>query len=250
MIGGYCVSMKAQLDDSKSPRERQFMLRGMFSGKRWFLSLLLFAVFFAPLKLDFFRVPIHRDFWAAAFAFFFCVYWMVIFAWHTRRRQQIQIEDNTFVEAEWTMPRKVTDAAADSVGAKSKDKLKWVKFLAGAIVWAVWVMTRQEWKQHLGHALLWAALVALLLFRGFLGWRNSPRFQSLRSGWLVIFPVSIGLMTLFLFNRQQYLARAGSDVSYIVSPAEVVTFNLVVTLAYASLVGILVWKRKKLVKLN
>jgi hypothetical protein len=54
----------------------------------------------------------------------------------------------------------------------------------------------------------------------------------------------MGLMTLFFFNRQQYLAQAGLDVSHIVSPAEVFAFNLVVVLAYAAFVGILVWKRK------
>ncbi|MGD0745678.1 MAG: sigma-70 family RNA polymerase sigma factor [Verrucomicrobiota bacterium] len=244
MIGGYCVSMKAQLDDSKSPRERQFMLRGMFSGKRWFLSLLLFAVFFAALKLGFFRVPIHRDFWAAAFAFFVCVYGMLTFDWHTRRRQQIQIEDNTYVEAEWTMPRKITDATADSVGAKSKDRFKVVRFMALSIVMAAWVLTRESWKQHWGHAVLMTTLFVLALFRFILAWRNRPRFQSLRSSWFVYFPVLMGLTTLFFFNRQQYLARAGSDVSHIVSPAEVFTFNLLVVLAYAVFIGILVWKRK------
>ena len=54
----------------------------------------------------------------------------------------------------------------------------------------------------------------------------------------------MGLMTLFFFNRHQYLARAGQDVSSIASPAEVLAFNLVVVLAYAVFVGILVWRRK------
>ena len=70
-------------------------------------------------------------------------------------------------------------------------------------------------------------------------------FPILRSGWIIItFPVLMGLMTLFFFNRQQYLAQAGSDVSHTVSPAEVFAFNLVVVLAYAVFAGLLVWKRK------
>jgi hypothetical protein len=54
----------------------------------------------------------------------------------------------------------------------------------------------------------------------------------------------MGLATLFSFNFHQYQARAGSDASTIASPAEVLTFNLAVVLAYAAFVGILVWKRK------
>jgi len=242
MFGGAYVSLRAQADDSKSPRERQFMLQVF--GKRTLLSLLLFAVFFTALKLDFFRVPIHRDFWTAAFLFFTCVYGVMVFAWHSRRRQQIQIEDNTFVEAEWTMPRKVTDAAGDAVDTKSKDRLKAVKFMALGIGMTVWVMTQEEWKQHLGHAALITAYFALALIWSFFQWRNRPSYPSLRSGWFVVFPVLIGLMTLFFFNRQQYLAQAGSDVSSIASPAVVVSFNLAVVLVYAVFFGILAWKRK------
>jgi Ca2+/Na+ antiporter len=243
MLGGAYVSFKAHFDDAKSPRERQFMLRRMF-GKRQLLSLLLLAVFFAAMKLDFFWVPIHFDFFAAAFTFFICVYMVMVFAWHSRRRQQIQIEDNTFVEAEWTRPRKVTDATGDSVGTKSKDRLKTVRFMALGIGVAVFAITQESWKQNLGHAVLMTALFALVLSRGFLAWRNRPRYQSLRSGGIITFPVLAGLMTLFFFNRQQYWAQAGSDVSNIASPTVVIVFNLVVVLAYAAFIGILAWKRK------
>ena len=242
MLGGAYVSLRAQADDSKSPRERQFMLQVF--GKRTLASLLLFATFFAVMKLDFFRAPIRFDLLMAAFGFFISVYAVIVFAWHTRRRQQIQMEDNTFVEAEWTIPRKVTDSTTDSVGTKSKDRLKAVKFMALGIGMTVWVMTQEEWKQHLGHAALITAYFALALIWSFFQWRNRPRYPSPRSGWFVVFPVLIGLMTLFFFNRQQYLAQAGSDVSSIASPVVVVSFNLVVMLVYGVFIGILVWKRK------
>ena len=242
MIGGAYVSFRAQADDTKSPRERQFMIQVF--GKRTLLSLLFFAAFFAAMKLDFFRAPIRFDFLMAAFAFFLCVYAVMVFAWHSRRRQQIQMEDNTFVEAEWTMPRKVTDAAGDAVDTKSKDKLKAVKFMALGIGMTAWVMTQEEWKQHLGHAALITAYFALVLIWSFFQWRNRPRYPSLRSGWIITFPVLAGLMTLFFFNRQQYLARAGQDISSIASPAVIVSFNLAVILVYAAFVGILVWRRK------
>jgi RNA polymerase sigma factor (sigma-70 family) len=242
MLGSAYVSFRAQADDSKSPRERQFMFQVF--GKRTLLSLFLLAVFFAPLKLEFFHAPIHFEFWAAAFVFFFCVYSAIVLAWHSRRRQQIQIEDGTFVEAEWTMPRKVTGSAPDSVVAKSKDRLKVVRFMAFGIVMALWVISQESWKQHLWHAVLITAFFTLSLFRGFLAWQNRPRYQSLRSGWMIIFPVLAGLMTLFFFNRQQYLAQAGSEISRVASPTTIIIFNLAVILAYAVFVGILVWKRK------
>jgi RNA polymerase sigma factor (sigma-70 family) len=247
MLGGAYVSFKAQADDTKSPRERQFMHQ--LFGRRALLNtlfiLLWFAAFFAATKLDFFRSPMHLDFLTAAGILSFCVYAVMMFARHSRRRQQIQIEDNTFVEAEWTMPRKVTDAATGSAGDKSKDRLKAVRFMALGIGMNLFVITREDWKQHLGHALLMTVFFALALFWGFRRWHNYPRFQSPRSNWIIItFPVFMGLMTLFFFNRQQYLAQTGLDVSHIVSPAEVFAFNLVVVLAYAAFVGILVWKRK------
>jgi len=248
MLGGAYVSLKAQADDSKSPRERQFMLQ--FFGRRMIFNLLLFAGFFATLKLEFFRAPVHLDFWAAAFVFFLGVFAMTSFARHSRRRRQIQIEDNTFMEAEWMLPRKDTDSAAPSPGAKSKDRLKAVKFMALGIGLTVFVITQQSWKENLGHAALITSLLALILFRGFLAWQNRPRYQSLRPGWAMAYPVLMGLMTLFFFNFQQYQAHAGSDVSRSASPAEIIAFNLVVVLAYAMFAGILFWKRPSALSLS
>jgi hypothetical protein len=242
MLGGAYVSFKAHADDTKSPRERKFMQQ--WYGKRMFLTLAVFAPFFAAMKLSFFHAPIHRDFLAAAFLFVLCVYGTLVFAYHCRRRQQIQIEDNTFVEAEWTMPRKVTDSTANSVDAKSKDKLKAARFMALGIGMTIFVMTQESWKQHLGHAVLMTAYFTLALFWSFMQWQNRPRYHSLRSSWFVVFSVLAGLATLLFFNFYQYQAQMGSDVSRTASPTEVFTFNLVVALAYTVFVGILVWKRK------
>jgi RNA polymerase sigma factor (sigma-70 family) len=243
MLGGAFVSFKAQVDDSKSPRERQFMLQGL-GWKRWLVPLLFLAVFFAATRFDYVRAPIHFEFFVSAFVFCFGVYSMVIIDRRLRRRLQIQIEDNTFVEAEWTMPRKVTDG--DTAAAKSKARSRTVRFMALGIGMLVFVVTQESWKQHLGHAILVTAFMALLVVRGFLQWQNYPRFISLRSAWFVYYPVFVGLLNLFLFNYLQYLARMSSDMPSIASAAEVFTFNLVVVLAYAAFVGIVAWKRKAL----
>ena len=246
MLGGAFVSFKAHFDDAKSPRERQFML--LRFGKGICVALLLFAGVFAATKTNFFhapffQIPIHLYYLAAAFGFFTSIYSSVVLPRHTRRRQQIQIEDNTFVEAEWTMPRKLTDAAADSGDTGTKSRQTAIKFLAGGIGCFVYVITQEFLKQNFGHAILMTCLMAFCLIRGYHNWRNSPRFLSLR-GWTIGFPVFMGLMTLAFFNWHQYLARVGADASRMMSPGEILTFNLVVTLVYAALVGILAWKRK------
>ena len=243
MLGGAFVSFKAQVDDSKSPRERQFMLQG-FGWQRWLVPLLFLAVFFAATRFDYIRTPIHFEFFVSAFVFCFGVYSMVMIDRRLRRRLQIQIEDNTFVEAEWTMPRKVTDG--DTAAAKSKARSRTVKFMALGIGMLVFVVTQVPWKQHVGYAVLISAYMVLCLVRGFLQWQNHPRFISLRSAWFVYFPVLVGLLNLFLFNYHQYLARMSSEMPRIASAAEVFTFNLVVVLAYAAFVGIVIWKRKAL----
>ncbi len=240
MLGGAFVSFKAHVDDSKSPRERQFMLQVF--GKRWLVSLLFLAVFFAASRFDYIRTPIHLEFFVSAFIFCFCVYSMVNIDRRFRRRLQIQIEDNTFVEVEWTMPRKVTDA--DTAAAKSKARSRVARFMALGIGMLVFVVTQESWKQHLGHAILVTAFMALCVVRGFLQWQNHPRFISLRSHFFVVFPVIVGLLTIFFFNYYQYLARTSSDISRIASPAEVFSFNLVVVVAYATFVGIVIWKRR------
>ena len=219
------------------------MLQGL-GWQRWFVPLLFLAVFFAAMRFDYFRTPIHFEFFVAAFVFCFGVYWMAILTGTPRRRLQIQIEDNTFVEAEWTMPRKITDG--DTAAAKSKARSRVAKFMALGIGMLVFVVTQVSWKQHLGYAVLISAYMVLCLVRGFLQWQNHPRFISLRSTMFVVFPVFVGLLNLFLFNYHQYLARMSSDMPRIASAAEVFTFNLVVVLAYAAFVGIVVWKRKAL----
>ncbi len=243
MLGGAYISFKAQIDDSKSPRERKFMQQQWY-GKRMLISLAVFAPFFVALSLDYFRAPLHAEFLAATFLFVLCAYGTAAVAYHVRQRLRIQIEDNTFVAAEWIRPRKATDDPGDSAEARAKARLKMVKWMAFAIGMTIFVMTQESWKQHPGHAVLVTAFMVVCLVRGFWQWRNMPRFQSLRAGWFVVFPVLLGLLTLFFFNYYQHLARISSDVSRIATPAEVIAFNVAVVLAYAALVGVIVLKRK------
>ena len=169
---------------------------------------------------------------------------MGLLAYTSRRRQQIQIEEKTFAEAEWTTPRKNTDHVANPHDTKLNFNLKAVKFKAFVLVLAAILIFQLPWKQHLSEAILWSAGFVLALFWSFQIWRNLPRYLSMRLGWIMVCPVLMGLTTLLSFNFHQYQAQAGSDASAIASPTEVLTFNLAVVLAYVVFVGIIVWMRK------
>ena len=241
MLGGAYISFMAHANDSKSPRERQFILENF--GKRLCFTVLMIAGLFAASRLDFFRVPLHLCYSIAAIGFVTAVYSSVMLPRITRRRQQIQIEDGTFDPTEWTMPRKLTEVAADAPNGKAKDRTKALKFMAFGFAMLLFIVLQESWKLNFGHAILITCLMVLALLRGFLRWRSQPRFYSLRS-FVIGIPVFMGLMTLFFFDWHQYLAHLGANSSRIVSLGEILAFNLVVVLAYAALVGILVWKRK------
>jgi RNA polymerase sigma factor (sigma-70 family) len=238
MLGGAFVTLRAQADDTKSPRERQFVLQMI--GIRLFVVMLLGAACFGIGKLDFSKIPSAPEILRSAYIFACYVLAMGLFVYSSRRQQQIQMAEQTFEEAEWTLPRRKSGAA---VSPKSNVNLQAIKFKALGLVVTGVMIFEAPWKQHMGHAVLWSAALALAFFWSFRSWQNRPRYQSLRSGWVFASPIIIGLITLFLFNLHQYQAQAGSDDSSIASPTEVCAFNLVTGLAYAAFIGILAWKR-------
>ena len=236
MFGGGFITVKAHIDDAKSPRERQFMLQNF--GLRGLFSLLLFAGLIASMQLDFFHVPIHFYYSAAAFAFLISIYSSVVLARRIRRRQQIQREDNTFEAAEWTLPRRLTDATAEPADNQTNSRPGAWKFMALGIGLTVYLVADALAKKNY----VWAILCTLLLLRGYQKWKNSPRFLDLR-GVIIGYPIFVGLMILAFFNWHQYLAHVSADAARMLSAGEILTFNLIVTLAYAALIGFLIWKR-------
>jgi RNA polymerase sigma factor (sigma-70 family) len=243
LLGGAFVSWRAQADETKSPRERRFFLQMV--GVRLVTMLLLVLVYYFGFdKTDLSHAPFARDVLTSAFIFSCCVLGVVLFIFNSHRRQQIQIEEGTFDEAEWNLPRRETDSAAKSPGAKSNRDLTALKFMAFALVVTAIMICQSPWQQHLGQAMIWSAVAVVALFLSFRCWKNRPRYWSLRSGWVVAGPIAFGLMTLLSFDLRQYRAQAGSVIVSAAPPAEVIAFNVVVALAYALFAGILVWKRQ------
>jgi RNA polymerase sigma factor (sigma-70 family) len=272
-IGAAYVSLKARADDSKSSRERQFMVR-MFR-KRATVYLLWVAVYVVAKKCGFFRVQINIDIFAAAFIFYFsCIDLLILAHRQNLRRRQMQIEDNTYVKAEWTMPRKVTDPTVDAFNVKNI--LKALRFAAFGMIlmFTLWFQfggaqtLYRAWKLRLKFPVVEASLiiaavimtvgVAVSIYTGLLGWQKRPRFMPIRwegpppPGFIVfpiIFPIVVGLMTLAKFDFYQYQVDAvGSNASNFTSPTEVLVFNLVVVSVYTAFtirtIGILAKRRK------
>jgi len=273
LFGSAYISFQARAADSKSTREEQFMLRTF--RKRTIPALLWLVAYFIALKLDFFRSPICFDYFAAVFVFyFFCVDWLILARETNLRRRQIQIEDNSYVEAEWTMPRKATDPAAGPV--KMVNLLKAVRFAALGIVSGAMVGFQIAGGQQtfarawvlrsrypvVERSLIFAALLiiagcSLAMFFSFLGWQKRPRFLPIRGDgppprtlvvFPIMFPIVIGLIMLAVFNLFQYLVNDGLHDSTMASPNEIIIFNAVVISVYAAFtirtIGILARRRK------
>src|SRR4029077_18906698 len=152
-------------------------------------------------------------------------------AYQSHRRQQIQVEDNTYVEAEWRIPRRLTESESDSVRPKMNDGLKLVRLAAfgvvsgamvGAVVGAMGVMvaTQRTWQQQQQHwegpvlmtACIAAAGVALLQLLNFARRKHLPRFPQLqRSRKFFVAPIILGLCTLWFFNFRQFVAHTAGN---------------------------------------
>jgi hypothetical protein len=229
---------------------------------RMVFILLSFAVFFVAMKFAFFRVPIHFDYLVAAFLFYFCFDAAFLSAYQSHRRQQIQIKDNTYVDAEWRFPRTFTGSTADPVRSKTNDSASLARLSAfgivsgamvGTMTGAMGTMVATQQTQPSGRIVivlmaagLTAAGVALLQVLGFARRQNLPRYPQLqRSPGFFGVPIIMGLCTLLSFNYPQYVAHTVGNAFNRASPSEILVFNLVIVLAYALfIIGIKAWKSK------
>jgi RNA polymerase sigma factor (sigma-70 family) len=243
LAGSFYFSLKAHVENSKSARERQFMWR-MF-GCRTLVYLLWVAVYFAALKLDFFRGPMHRDYFSAAILFYICIDIVILTGYQARRRRQIQMEDQTYVEAEWSVSRKVADPGSSTM----QRVLAFAKYATFASIipslMGCAMMGGAHWFSHVMRNLtaltILAAGLLMAFFIGFWGWQNGPRFTPPRAYRTLagIYPVMAGILTLVMFSFHESWANTGYNDAAMVSPAGVWIFFLVVVLAYIALVMVL-----------
>jgi hypothetical protein len=242
------VSAHAHADDTKSTRERKFVFSIM--GIKFTVVLLLFAEIWAILKFQFPHSIFGRDILISASAFFVLVLGIRLAGYKFYRQRKIQIEDNTFDEAEWKSPRSETDLAASTSRGKPYTHIKALKRMALLLVVFVVVALNARWKQHLVQSILlsavWPVVMVCLLLRSE---QKRSRYPYGPPGIVVFSVIAAGLSTLYAANLDFYKARADPSLLNVVSPTEIFTFNLVVILAYGLVVGYLV-RSRHLIKLR
>jgi RNA polymerase sigma factor (sigma-70 family) len=226
ILGGTYLSLRGTIEDAKSPRERQFMLRVV-----WFRIaslLLIFGLAFGLSRLEVIRQPFNRDMAMAAFLFGMALYSAALFEFTNRRRRQIQFDDGTWAGSDWTLQTEPQSLLTSLLGNTSRG----TRYAAAATTLAVTlglaaiVMVTMQ-KTTSGFPI--RALPAMILCGiavpvSLCFWRRRPRFD-VRFSTLVRTVGSFGLMTL-LCEPDQWATG----------------FRLVVALAYALLIGVLAWR--------
>jgi RNA polymerase sigma factor (sigma-70 family) len=247
VLGGAFLSWRAQADETKSPRERRFFQQ-THGARMLAVALLFLAYYFGRVKFGLTLTPFAREILGSAFIFGCIVLGVAGLIFGSQRRKQIQIEDGTFDEAEWKLPREETDAAAQAAGSKSTSGFRWLKLMAFVLGLYAFLFFHSLQKQDLVSAVRQnlgvGVFAAGMVFLSFRSWRKRPRYWSLRTCPVTQAPIVFGLMNLVIFNVHQYQAHASSDIASAASPAEVIGFNVAVAVAYGLFAGIVAWNRR------
>jgi hypothetical protein len=237
--------LKGQADDTKSPRERQFILQ--IIGIRIVIVLIVLGGIFGIEKIS--SQALVSDITLAVFIFLVAVMGTVLVEYTNRRQRQLQIEEGTWVETEWKVPRK-KDESLLGLARKLKNYIRTARFKGFIFMLVAMALMQKLWKD-LGAALPLLIVWPLCLFLDFNNWQNSPRYKMQGVNSSVGIVLMCGLITLLEYNFSRYISQiltlTGSRVntSNISSPAVAITFNLVVVLVYAIFIAVLIWKRKK-----
>jgi RNA polymerase sigma factor (sigma-70 family) len=245
-VGALYFNLRAEADNSKSKRERDFMQKMI--GYQIISYVLKLAVLVGLTTL-LSEQPLGRDISLGSFLFVCCADGVILFDFISRRRRQIQIEDGTFQEAEWIKPR------METANEEAKGKSKWETFLTMIKVCAfpvIFMTVINGWNSSGGdHSvgrmdsphriigwLLFCIAFIVMLYRGR---QRRPRFLAVRPAWQLRSVVFMGVLTLLAFNLHQSRFQTAGWTS---TPT-VMVFNVAAVLAYGALAGILIWKRKR-----
>lgn len=242
-LGAAWISVRAQTDDAKSPRERRFVLQIL--GVRLLCGLLLIPLIYVFGNADSWFSPFDADLWRAAILFLLAAAGALFQVWSSRRRQEIQIADHTFVEAEWLQPRKTTEVSALSGESILGVRLKALKFMAVGVAASVIILLKVPWHTNQQKALNILMICAVALVASYRRFMNLPRYRSIRFGRILSGPVVAGLFTLFFVNMDAFRQNVGGHAAWEVSTTIVLLLNSLVVLAYAALIGWLIRLRRR-----
>jgi RNA polymerase sigma factor (sigma-70 family) len=239
MLGGVFVTLRAQADNTKSPRERRFVLQMI--GVRIVATVVALTALACYSKLDWAGRPVAHQALSAGFIFVLVASATVLFDYSSRRQREIQMEDGTWVEAEWKLPKRDTgwwlnpDADRQARGKYFKA----AKFMAFGVALTLVMAAGGPWKDDPGKAMVLSAGLALAFWLSLRQWLRRPRFDTLRIGWVGVLWCG---MTLLHYNILAFAGGLGAPVGG--SLTVVVAFNLIVVFVYAAFIGVFAWMRK------
>lgn len=231
---------RAEVENTKSPRERRFVIRMIWL--RYGMALATFVITLAALLTIIAHGPAHKAdlivFVLSGMLFCGAIECSARKLYFQRRRRQIRIEDGTWEESDPYQPDPSAGWLADLSGRTSKvNSSLAMASLFGAVGCVIITPILIMWFLDRGHWLL--ALFALLCgVRGTYRWIHdrhnkwSHIILDGRSMTPVKNVVGCGLMTLLLFN----LAWAAGGLHLPLDWA--IGFNLTVVLAYAALIAV------------
>ena len=180
-----------------------------------------------------------RDVSAAVLGYALAVYTVVMFEYKSRRRKQIQIEDGTWLAAEWTpeWKREGFSLKASAGGSKANSYAA-LAFVIAVVVIGVLAIS-EAIRGHWLRALLNLVICAVALFRNFRAWKRQPRFDG-RFSTCVRFVGLFGLLTLVFYNLSLFRRPVGAG-----DAGTIIGFNLGVVVAYGVLIWMLAWYHQK-----
>ena len=240
MLGGAWVTWWAKGEATKSPRERRFV--AMMTGIQVALVAAFLALGLVAMEggIRILRSPLVRDIEISACIF---LLWVGIgIQFFQRRRQfQIQHEDKTFDETEWSLRRTGLGIESNTGSSPSfwlllKRSALPVVFLAIFDFYDPRMHTPLILGLHAGGLLLWTFFSWLFLRSGFL--KNRPRRQP-RLGFALGLPIVLTFLAIYTIPPVRAWNRS-------MSIREFVLLDATVILVYALAAGIFLWKGRSI----
>jgi RNA polymerase sigma factor (sigma-70 family) len=238
LLGSVFFHLKAEIENTKSPRERQFIIRMIWF--RFSVALLGTAVpiVIALMWPSFIKQPGVIEYGFAGYFFCIAVEAAARTVYFHRRRRQIKIEDGTFEDLDLCKPTGPAELLHDLMDKTSKSN----RYAALAAVFGLATSTffgaaLMNQKLASGH---WIAALLVLLwfgsasFRWIRNWRLRPRLVfDERFGTLAKIMVFCAFMSLLAFDLSWARGRLHPTHEWAIA------FNILMVLAYAVLIKIL-----------
>lgn len=244
MLGSVFFILRSEIENTKSPRERQFVLRMI-----WFRFTAAFLLTGVPILVGIampsvFRHPNLVVFGFACLCFCGAIESAARIIYFQRHRRRIQIEDGTWEELPGDEKAQRAGLLANLPEKAAQTSSYMTKAAACSLVACIiatayllnWTIAGGYWVASL-FVLLWAAF-ALFRTRNGLRWSRIVSYARFMTSVKTV--VYFGLLTLLLFD----LCWARGRLT--LSAESAIGFNALVVLAYAALSGIFGWLYRQL----